>query len=89
MAELKPCPFCGGVPCIDTHSFYDERTKDFTDHTYGVVCTNCNAQTSQHYLTKAQAKGAWNTRTPKECHCKPTNHETLEDIQTRNEVFEL
>lgn len=65
-AELKPCPFCGGTACIDTHSFYDEQTKGFTDHTYGVVCENCNAQTSQHYLTKAQAKGAWNARTPKE-----------------------
>ena len=62
MHKLLPCPFCGGRACIETHSFYDERTKGFDDHSYGVVCENCNAQTAQFYLTKAQAKGAWNAR---------------------------
>ena len=66
MAELKPCPFCGGTACVDKHSFYNARTKGFADHTYGVFCGNCNAQTAQFYLTEKQAKGAWNTRTPKE-----------------------
>ena len=66
MAELLPCPFCGGKAVLDVHKFYSEQTKDFTDFTYGIVCKNCNAQTSQHYLTIGQARGAWNTRTPKE-----------------------
>ncbi len=64
MAELLPCPFCGGTAHIETHSFYNEQTNGYDDHTYGVICENCSAQTAQIYLTKAQAKGAWNTRTP-------------------------
>ena len=64
MAGLKPCPFCGGTAYIDKHSFYNEQTKGFTDHNYGVFCGNCGAQTAQYYLTEKQAKGAWNTRTP-------------------------
>ena len=56
MAELKPCPFCGGRAydhikyCIHSHK---QR------HT--VKCTKCNA--IMEYRDKKSAVKAWNTRT--------------------------
>lgn len=65
--KLKPCPFCGGEAYIDEHSFYNDKTKGFTDHSYGVLCSKCFAQSSQSYETKKEAKQMWNRRVENEC----------------------
>lgn len=64
--KLKPCPFCGESPVINPHGFYNKKTKEFTDKTYGIVCDNCHTSSWQFYNTKDEAIKAWNTRTPKE-----------------------
>lgn len=60
--KLKPCPFCGGEGVIDTHSFFSDKTKDFTDKTYGVVCVECGSRSNQFYPTKKEARQMWNRR---------------------------
>ena len=59
---LKPCPFCGGKAFVDVHSFWNEDTQDFTDHTYGAGCEVCLVKTVSFYNTEAEAIGAWNRR---------------------------
>lgn len=60
--ELKPCPFCGGKPHISKHSFWNEKTKGFTDHTYGIECIECHTKGNQFYETEKEAIEAWNRR---------------------------
>jgi hypothetical protein len=63
MAELLPCPFCGG-----------EAERKTLTHAYGhtmyyVQCSNekCAINpTTVAYKTKGADIRAWNTRTPKE-----------------------
>lgn len=54
MAELKPCPFCGGAA----------RTRHF-QKSWRVACENehceCVAESGYH-KTKAEAEEAWNRR---------------------------
>lgn len=69
MAELKPCPFCGGKAkiyvCDGNGSFFaDIGTKMF----YGremthclVMCHRCRIRTGA-YLTRRGAFNAWNRR---------------------------
>lgn len=61
MAELKPCPFCGGKAKIR------KAGKDG----YCVVCSECGARGERvvvkewhdtKYIAQQQAKNAWNTR---------------------------
>ena len=66
MAELLPCPFCGGRAYIG-------QTKKSLYLQYTVSCGNsrCIAHGLSnpfvtHYLTENDAIKAWNTRTPKE-----------------------
>ena len=66
MAELKPCPFCGCAPYIQTHSFWNDKTKDFTDKTFGVLCGKCQTSGGQFYPTEEAAIEAWNKRTEPE-----------------------
>ena len=61
-AELKPCPFCGGSAFINPHSYWNIKTHRSTDHTFGVVCEVCNAQTTQFFYTDDEAIEAWNRR---------------------------
>ena len=56
MTELKPCPFCGGEAETKRHKFF------VGSDTYGVVCTKCEARTSQFFDTQAEAIEAWNRR---------------------------
>jgi Lar family restriction alleviation protein len=55
MAELKPCPFCGG----------EAKIRDFTivdlEPEIDVFCTNCGGQTFV-YGTEEEAIEAWNRR---------------------------
>lgn len=70
MAELKPCPFCGGIAvvkvCDGSGSFY---TDIGTEVFYGrkmnhclIMCKKCRIRT-QAYLTRRGAFNAWNRRT--------------------------
>lgn len=60
MAELLPCPFCGGK------AFVSARLPYFCEPaTVAVVCEDCNAS-SKHKIKEEDAIKAWNTRTPKE-----------------------
>ena len=54
--ELKPCPFCGGEPCMQEHKFYGFAS------TWGVVCLDCCAETRQFYESQRKAAEAWNRR---------------------------
>ena len=65
MTKLDPCPFCGETAKVITHSFYNERTKGFTDKTYSVNCTGCKCETYEFYETEAEAVAAWNMRVEK------------------------
>ena len=62
MAELKPCPFCGG------HA--SARTEWMSDgHKYlAVVCSKCGVIMPGNYSEIGdQAMWDWNTRQPLEC----------------------
>lgn len=60
MAELKPCPFCGGEAFV--YARYDSIWRgDPTDYT--VICKNCHAGVRNYFLTAQEAIEAWNKRT--------------------------
>lgn len=60
MADLKPCPFCGG------EAFVSARLPYFGEHlTVAVVCEDCNAA-SKHKAKEKDAIEAWNRRTSRE-----------------------
>lgn len=56
MAELKPCPFCGGKPFVSARLPYFGETL-----TVAVVCEDCNAA-SKHKVNEKDAIEAWNRR---------------------------
>ena len=62
MAELLPCPFCGGVA---RHKTFTSKKKIFKTTAYYVECSMCKCQTHLH-LKIEEAIEVWNTRTPKE-----------------------
>lgn len=53
MADLKPCPFCGGEAIVDMDEdwYWD----------WHAWCFNCNCDIG-HYATKKEAIEAWNRR---------------------------
>lgn len=56
MAELKPCPFCGGKA---------EMTGDDNPVFFlcRVHCLHCNGNSGRYFRTQAEAITAWNQRT--------------------------
>ena len=63
MAELKPCPFCGGEAFV--YKRYESVWRnDPTDYT--VLCKNCRAGVRHYFQTKGEAIEAWNKRTEPE-----------------------
>ena len=72
MAELKPCPFCGGtkiwIGTIAESEMQDENHPDyeFNSEHYTVVCDysegGCGASTGGSARTKEAAIKAWNRR---------------------------
>lgn len=64
MAELLPCPFCGGKPT--TSRGVVEADEKFVF----VSCEKCQSKTRRFYEWNSEdeqdAINAWNTRTPKE-----------------------
>ena len=63
MADLKPCPFCGGEAEL---RHYEDFTKDFSSvYKFYVECNECEAQTKP-IANVENAVSAWNTRCEKE-----------------------
>ena len=66
MAELKPCPFCGGKAKRITRRFntlgaYGNKETERT--WFAIVCSVCRTgQPYRHYFAKASAETAWNRR---------------------------
>ena len=60
MAELKPCPFCGGeaVISVDPDAVEDTQGRRWA---YNAVCIRCCATSGLTY-TSQKAKEAWNRR---------------------------
>lgn len=58
MAELKPCPFCGGEAFL-SENVYDLKPGNVL--LYFVECGGCNATTTE-YGYKYEAIEAWNRR---------------------------
>lgn len=52
MAELKPCPFCGG---------------EASNFIAGIYCNECGAGVSRYGKTNEQVVEAWNTRHERTC----------------------
>lgn len=69
MAELKPCPFCGGeakvMVCDGSGAYYTDigteiyRGRGMTNCL--VICRKCRVRT-QAYLTRRGVFNAWNRR---------------------------
>lgn len=59
MADLKPCPFCGG------EAVTENRHNRWTDW-WKVKCMDCNASLNERYEYEFEAVAAWNTRKPME-----------------------
>ncbi len=55
MAELKPCPFCGGEACVQFYPF--EPAAE-------VVCSECGARGTAWFGEKNEERAieAWNRR---------------------------
>ncbi len=63
--ELKPCPFCGGVPVA--------KMEDSDEKTAVISCRKCPAEMSRHVhwhedgtSEMSELVAAWNTRAPDE-----------------------
>lgn len=50
--KLKPCPFCGSIPTVETHQFYASHY---------VRCKGCNVTTPPNSDIKIAVK-LWNRR---------------------------
>ena len=57
MAELKPCPFCGG----EAKAVQKKGCVYWT-----VICTRCPCELGAPWFNKYYAEHRWNTRTQKE-----------------------
>lgn len=102
MTELRKCPFCNkqavfiGV-CDDEGNYHGRIGCEYENDAWSglcyalhhegwgdcILCTDGEEQAMGGVLfdTAEEATEEWNG--------KSTNHETLEDIQARNEAFEL
>lgn len=56
MAELKPCPFCGGRAWTNEHTCIKGPTY------YTVHCTGCGISDLKHHKSADDATEAWNRR---------------------------
>lgn len=62
MAELKPCPFCGGEAVVVPHKFFSEALKAWKVDRYGVECKKCRTSSYQFWGCEKHAIKAWNRR---------------------------
>lgn len=56
MAELKPCPFCGGKATIIRISAV------YSKDTFFATCTDCGVEMPRVAINREQAAEAWNRR---------------------------
>jgi Lar family restriction alleviation protein len=57
MTELKPCPFCGGTPALQSWT-----PDDGDDHAHWIECQSCKIEQMALFDTPAEAIAAWNRR---------------------------
>lgn len=70
MAELKPCPFCGGTDIrIDLEDEYNN---------WRIMCYNCSGRMIGYSKSRTITK--WNTRTPKERGGGEVNNYIIVDV---------
>lgn len=55
--ELKPCPFCGGKPLVESFIFGREKTPRFR-----VRCSKCWCETNWEFFAENEVAEAWNRR---------------------------
>lgn len=63
MIELKPCPFCGGEPCIyeiEPHTHYIATFMPDYPGSWIIECTGCDVAIMRN--KKEEAITAWNRR---------------------------
>ena len=63
MADMKPCPFCGGKARLLTRQIATNDNPIFREwkYEYIVKCNKCRASVG-HYSQSETAKKAWNRR---------------------------
>lgn len=81
MAELKPCPFCGGHATVVEHIYYGFQNR------YGVVCLECYAETRQFLHSKDSAKDAWNRRADANSLTEALKRNTTEIVEKANGIL--
>lgn len=82
MAELKPCPFCGGEARFEAEQICYGHGEYLKNHF--VRCKICGAKSpseTEYYLNsndcKVIVRDKWNTRTPQKL-----NHDSLCETET-------
>lgn len=81
MANLKPCPFCGGHATVVEHTYCGFHNR------YGVYCLDCYAQTRQFLYSKDEAKDAWNRRADANSLTGALKRNTTEIVEKANGIY--
>lgn len=69
MRDIKPCPFCGGIPHVSR-----DPCPDGGGAYVSIKCGSCRSKSGEKYFsygndcpqTYVEARNDWNTRTPPE-----------------------
>ena len=61
MAEMKPCPFCGGEAELYDHTRFDRKHEKLYEY-FRVGCKECDLRFPKFSDSKEDAIEAWNRR---------------------------